>query len=42
LWSLSSALKYWTFLNKLEGMADEFGSALPNLMQEFLEANPAA
>jgi hypothetical protein len=42
LWSLSSALKYWTFLNKLEGMADEFGSALPNLMQEFLETNPAA
>jgi aminoglycoside/choline kinase family phosphotransferase len=42
LWSLSSALKYWRFLNQVAGMADEYGDAVPSLMQEFLEANPAA
>lgn len=40
LWSLSTAVKYWNFLNRLEGMADEYGDALPSLMWEFLEANP--
>ena len=37
LWSLASAIKYWSFLRQVEGMNEEFGHAVPGLLQEFLE-----
>jgi hypothetical protein len=34
-------VKYWTFLSELESFRGEYAEALPSLMREFLEANPA-
>lgn len=43
LWPLSSAVKYHTFLNRIEddGFREQFAGAVPGLLQEFLAANPA-
>ncbi len=40
LWSLSSAVKYKTQMRLIEGMREEYATAVPGLLQEFLEANP--
>ena len=39
LWSLSSAIKYKTQLRQIEGMREEYATAVPGLLQEFLKAN---
>ena len=39
LWSLSSAIKYKTQLQLIEGMREEYATAVPGLLQEFLAAN---
>jgi hypothetical protein len=39
LWSLSSAVKYKTQLRQIEGMREEYATAVPGLLQEFLKAN---
>ena len=41
IWSISTALKYWTFLSQIEWARDDYTDALPSLMKEFLEANPS-
>jgi hypothetical protein len=40
LWSLSSAIKYKTQMRHTEGMREEYATAVPGLLQEFLDANP--
>jgi len=40
LWSISSAIKYWTIFGRLGPDRDYFPEAVPGLMQEFLELNP--
>ncbi len=40
LWALSTAVKYKTLLRHQEALRDEYASAVPGLLQEFLEANP--
>lgn len=40
LWALSSAVKYKTQLRHLPALKEEYGSAVPGLLQEFLAANP--
>jgi hypothetical protein len=40
LWSISSAIKYWTIFGQLGPDKDYFPEAVPGLMQEFLELNP--
>ncbi len=40
LWSISSAIKYWTIFGQLGPHTDHFPEAVPGLMQEFLELNP--
>jgi hypothetical protein len=41
IWSISTAVKYWTYLCQIERVRDDFKDALPSLMKEFLEANPS-
>ena len=40
LWPLSSAVKYKTQMREIEGMREEYATAVPGLLQEFLDANP--
>lgn len=40
LWSLSTAVKYKTQMQEIEGMREEYATAVPGLLQEFLAANP--
>lgn len=40
LWSLSSAVKYKTQISQIEDMREEYATAVPGLLQEFLAANP--
>lgn len=40
LWALSSAIKYWTFFGQLESSREEYKTAVPGLMKEFLDLNP--
>ena len=40
LWSLSTAVKYKTQMQLIEGMREEYATAVPGLLQEFLDANP--
>ncbi|MGB3717315.1 MAG: phosphotransferase [Candidatus Promineifilaceae bacterium] len=41
IWSISTAVKYRTFLSQIEWARDDYSDALPSLMKEFLEANPS-
>jgi hypothetical protein len=41
IWSISTAVKYWTYLRQIERARDDFRDALPSLMKEFLDANPS-
>jgi hypothetical protein len=41
IWSISTAVKYWTFLSQIEWARDDYTGVLPSLMKEFLEANPS-
>ena len=40
LWALSSAVKYKTQIRHVPALREEYGSAVPGLLQEFLAANP--
>ena len=40
LWALSSAVKYKTLLRQTVAIGDEYATAVPGLLQEFLAANP--
>ncbi len=40
LWAISSAVKYKRQLRHLPALREEYGSAVPGLLQEFLAANP--
>ena len=40
LWALSSAIKYWTIFAQLESSREEYKTAVPGLLKEFLELNP--
>ena len=40
LWSLSTAVKYKTQMRYIEEMREEYATAVPGLLQEFLIANP--
>jgi hypothetical protein len=40
LWSLSSAIKYKTFMSLIEAARTENATAVPALLQELLAANP--
>ena len=40
LWSLSSAVKYKTQMGLIEGMREEYATAVPGLLLEFLDVNP--
>jgi 23S rRNA G2445 N2-methylase RlmL len=39
LWSISSAIKYKTQIQQIAEMREEYATAIPGLLQEFLEAN---
>jgi hypothetical protein len=40
LWSLSSAVKYKTQMRLIEGMREDYATAVPGLLLEFLDQNP--
>ena len=40
LWSLSTAVKYKTQMQEAGDMREEYATAVPGLLQEFLDANP--
>lgn len=41
LWALSSAVKYRMFVTHVAAMREQFAGAVPELLQEFLAANPS-
>ena len=40
LWAISSAVKYWTIFGQLQSYREEYKTAVPGLLKEFLGLNP--